>query len=125
MRATSWDLRAAKLMGINTDQVILVAFIMATSLSSVGGLLVALYYGSISPFMGYSVAIKGLAAAVLGGFGNPMGAIVGGISLGILEALGAAYIASDWKDFVAYSVMIIVIVFFPSGLFGRNKSEAL
>lgn len=125
MRATSWDLRAAKLMGINTNHMILIAFAIACALSSTGGMLVALYYGSISPFMGFSITVKGLAAAVLGGFGNPMGAIVGGISLGIVEALTSAYVTTDWKDFMSYSVLILVIVFFPSGLFGRKKAEAL
>jgi branched-chain amino acid transport system permease protein len=117
MRATAWSQSTARLMGINPDRVIALVFVLAAVLALWAGVFVGLYYGAVSPYMGTQVLIKGLAAAVIGGFGYLPGAIAGGFLLGLVEALGAQFTTSgNWPDVIAYGVMILVIVIRPKGL---------
>jgi branched-chain amino acid transport system permease protein len=117
MRATAWDLQTARLMGVEPDRVIAIVFVVATILAMWAGVFVALFYGTLNPYMGSDVLVKGLAAAVLGGFGYLPGAIAGGILVGILEAVGAQLTTSgNWPDVIAYGALVLVILLRPQGL---------
>ena len=120
MRATSWDQKAAQLVGIDINKTILLSFLLASLLGGISGFVGATYYGVVYPFMGYGPAIKGLTAAIFGGFGNPMGAVLGGLLLGVLEALGTTYAGSGWKDVFAYAILVAIIIFRPEGLLGKK-----
>jgi branched-chain amino acid transport system permease protein len=118
MRATAWSRSTARLMGIDPDRIIAIVFIVATVLALWAGLFVALFYGTVTPYMGSEVLIKGLAAAILGGFGYLPGAIAGGLLVGLLEAGGAQLTTSgNWPDVMAYGVLILLILFRPQGMF--------
>ncbi|MBI2873566.1 MAG: branched-chain amino acid ABC transporter permease [Firmicutes bacterium] len=124
MRATAWDRTAAQLKGIDVNKVIALMFMIVASIGVVAGSFVGLFYGIMDPYMGLSVSIKGLAAAIFGGFGNIPGAIVGGLIIGILEAFGAAVTTSgNWQDVFAYAILILVIVFRPQGLFPERTQR--
>jgi len=123
IRAAAIDQGAASLMGINVDRVILTVFLLGPALGAAAGLLVALQYGEINFLMGWSYGLKAFTAAVLGGIGNIPGAMVGGLLLGVLEALGAAYISTSWKDAIAFCVLIIVLIVRPTGLLGERVAE--
>lgn len=119
MRAIAQDKRAAALMGINVNRVISFTFALGSSLGAVAGILVGVFYNAIWPTMGYIAGIKAFAAAVLGGIGSVPGAMLGGVMLGVAEVFGAGYLSSQYRDGIAYAVMILVIVFKPSGLLGK------
>ncbi len=119
MRALSQNRTCSQLMGINVDWVISFTFALGSAMGAIAGILVAVYYNTIYPTMGYVAGVKAFAAAVLGGIGSVPGAMMGGIVLGIAEALGAGYVSSLYRDGVAYAVMIAVIIFRPSGLLGK------
>ncbi len=119
MRALSQNRTCSQLMGINVDRVISFTFALGSAMGAIAGILVAVYYNTIYPTMGYVAGVKAFAAAVLGGIGSVPGAMMGGIVLGIAEALGAGYVSSLYRDGVAYAVMIAVIIFRPSGLLGK------
>jgi branched-chain amino acid transport system permease protein len=124
MRATSFDAGAAQLMGISVNQVIAGIFIISTVIGAWTGAFVGLFYGRIDPYMGAAVLIKGLAAAILGGFGNIPGAIVGGLVIGLLQSVGASFATSgNWQDVIAYSILILVILIRPHGIFGERGRE--
>ena len=123
MRAISQDRRAAELMGINVDKIIMVTFALGSSLGAIAGILIGLNYEAIWPYMGYDAGIKAFAAAVLGGIGSVPGAVLGGIILGIGETFGAAYISSNYRNGLAYLLMILVILIKPSGLLGKTQKE--
>ncbi|MFW5731380.1 MAG: branched-chain amino acid ABC transporter permease [Desulfonatronovibrionaceae bacterium] len=123
MRALSQNRTSAALMGINVNRVISFTFALGSSMGAVAGVMVAMYYNSLYPTMGYVAGVKAFAAAVLGGIGSVPGAMVGGIVLGIAEALGAGYISSLYRDGIAYAVMIAVIIFRPSGILGKSTIE--
>ncbi len=123
MRATAQDLRAARLMGIRVDGVIAVSFLIGSALASVGGVLFGLYYGTINFHDGYLTGLKAFTAAVLGGIGNIPGAIVGGICLGLLEGLGAGYLASQWKNALAFLVLVLLLICRPTGLLGERVAD--
>jgi branched-chain amino acid transport system permease protein len=123
MRAASIDHAAARLVGINVDKVILLTFVIGSALAAVGGVLVGLYYGSVNFRMGYVPGLKAFTAAVLGGVGNIPGAMIGGFIIGILETFGAAYISGQWKDAIAFVILITVIVARPTGLLGERVAE--
>jgi branched-chain amino acid transport system permease protein len=117
MRATAWNRTTTRLMGVDPNRVIAMVFIVASVLALWSGVFVGLFYGSASPYMGTEVLVKGLAAAVLGGFGYLPGAIVGGLLVGLVEAMGAQLTTSgNWPDVMAYGVMILVILLRPQGL---------
>lgn len=120
MRALADDRQAASLTGINTDRVIAVAFVIGSSLAGAGGIMFAMYYGSINFHDGYLAGLKAFTAAVLGGIGNIPGAMLGGVLLGILEGLGAGYISSQWKNVFAFFILILILLFRPSGLLGSR-----
>jgi branched-chain amino acid transport system permease protein len=121
MRAAAWDRNTARLMGINVNRVIALVFVVSSLIAASAGAFVAVFYGVVTPYMGSAVLVKGLAAAILGGFGNIPGAIVGGLLLGVLDASGAGLVtAGNWQDVVAYAVLIFVILVRPQGIFGER-----
>jgi len=122
-RACSQDLQMASLLGIDTSRVISYTFIIGAVLAAVGGVLVALAIGKLNPFIGFVVGLKAFTAAVLGGIGSIPGAMLGGVLLGLAETLAAAYLSPEYKDIVAFSVLIAVLLFRPSGLLGRPEVE--
>ena len=117
------DNEAARLMGINTNHVISMTFAIGSGLAAIGGFLVAAQYDAIYPTMSQSVGNKAFAAAILGGIGNIPGAMVGGILIGIAESLGATYISSQYRDAVAFIVLILVLLIKPTGIMAK-KSKA-
>lgn len=123
MRAVSTDADAARLMGINVDNVISFTFALGSSLAGAAGVLVGLYYNSIEPMMGYAPGLKAFIAAVLGGIGIIPGAMFGGFTIGIIETLVSGYGGSMIKDAVVYLILIIILIFKPSGLLGKNVKE--
>jgi branched-chain amino acid transport system permease protein len=122
MRACAQDKTTASLMGINVNRVITFTFAVGSSLGAVAGILAGLYYNIIKHTIGYVAGVKAFAAAVLGGIGNVPGAMLGGFVLGIAETFGAGYISSPYRDGIAYAVMILVIIFRPSGILGRKQT---
>ena len=123
MRAIAQDKVTASLMGINVNRVISFTFAVGSAMGGVAGILVGMYYNAIWPTMGYIAGIKAFAAAVLGGIGSVPGAMLGGGILGMAEVLGAGYISSAYRDGIAYAVMILVIIFKPSGLLGKSTIQ--
>jgi len=125
IRATAQDASTASLMGIPVNGVIAITFFIGGALGGVAGALNGMYYGSIKYNMGFVPGIKAFTAAVLGGIGNIQGAMWGGIILGVLESLAAGFIpnGSDWKDVIAFSVLLLILLFRPEGLFGRHVPE--
>ncbi len=119
MRALAQNQKAAALMGINVNRIIAFTFMIGSSLGAVAGILVSVFYNTMYPTMGYNAGVKAFAAAVLGGIGSVPGAMLGGIVLGVAEAMGAGYVSSLYRDGVAYAVLIAVILFRPTGLFGK------
>jgi branched-chain amino acid transport system permease protein len=106
----------ASLVGINIDRVISVTFIIGSLLAAAAGVMIAMYYGLVNFFIGYVAGIKAFTAAVLGGIGNIAGAVLGGFILGLVESLGASYLSSEYKDAFAFLILIIVLLFRPTGL---------
>jgi branched-chain amino acid transport system permease protein len=123
MRAVSQDKVASALMGIGVNRVISVTFAIGSAMGGMAGILVGLYYNAIFPTMGYIAGVKAFAAAVLGGIGSVPGAMLGGTVLGIAEVLGAGYFSSSYRDGISYAVMILVIIFKPSGLIGQLSGD--
>jgi branched-chain amino acid transport system permease protein len=123
IRATAIDQGAARLMGINVDRVILIVFLIGPALGGAAGLMVGLYYGKINFTLGWIYGLKAFTAAILGGIGNIPGAMVGGILLGVIEALGSAYISIAWKDAIAFVVLILILIVRPTGLLGERVAE--
>jgi branched-chain amino acid transport system permease protein len=123
MRCTAQNINAAKLMGINVNLVISLTFMISSALATIAGTLVGMYYQSIDINMGFSVGMKTMASAVLGGVGVLPGAMVGGILVGVIETLGASYISSGYRDAIAFGILIIVIIFRPVGIWGRKKAN--
>lgn len=125
MRAVAQNHIVSQLMGINTNTIIAVTFFIGGGLGGVAGVLNGLYYGSIKYNMGFLPGIKAFTAAVLGGIGNIKGAMAGGFILGVFEALAAGYISSEYKDVIAFVVLILVLLFRPTGLFGEEVTEKI
>jgi branched-chain amino acid transport system permease protein len=123
MRATSYNLSVAKLMGINTDRVIAFTFALGSALAAAGGVLVALAIPRIDPLMGLMTGLKAFVAAVLGGIGSIPGAMVGGVIIGLMETGLSATAYSTYRDAVAFGVLILILVVRPSGLFGSTAAE--
>ncbi len=122
-RACEQDRGMAALLGINVDRVISMTFVMGASMASVAGLLVVLYYGSIDFFIGFLAGLKAFTAAVLGGIGSLPGAMLGGLLIGVIEALYSAYFDIEYKDAAVFGVLIFVLLFRPQGLLGRAEIE--
>jgi branched-chain amino acid transport system permease protein len=123
MRATSQDKKMASLVGIDVDKIITVTFIIGSILAAAAGIMVAMYYGIVNFFIGYIAGIKAFTAAVLGGIGNIPGAVLGGLLLGLVEGFGASYISSEYKDAFAFIILILVLIFRPTGLLGERLGE--
>ena len=123
MRAISQNPQAAQLMGIPVDQVIMITFFIGTVCAAVSGVLVAMYYASIDTAMYMAVSLKTFASAVLGGIGSLPGAMIGGVLIGVLETLVAGYISSDYREAVAFIILIAVLLLKPSGLLGQKQAE--
>lgn len=123
MRAVSFDADAARLMGINIDRTIALTFAIGSALAAAGGVLVGVYYNSIDPLMGMTPGIKAFVAAVLGGIGIIPGAMMGGIILGVVEAMVAGIGLSTFRDAAAFLILIFILLYKPAGLLGKNVSE--
>lgn len=123
MRACSQDLEAASLMGINVNRIISFTFAIGSALAAAGGVMVGIYYNAVWPYMGTMAGLKAFAAAVLGGIGSIPGAMLGGITLGVLEIMGVAYISSSFKDAIAFGILILVLIVRPQGILGRKLSK--
>jgi branched-chain amino acid transport system permease protein len=119
MRATAQDPEAARMMGIEVDQVIIIAFFLGSALAGAAGMIFGLYYNFTSFIIGFTAGLRAFTAAVLGGIGNIPGAMVGGILIGLIEAFGGQFIATQWTDVIIFSILVLVLVFRPAGLFGR------
>ena len=123
MRATSQSIVSAQLMGINTEKIISLTFGVGSALACVAGILVGTYYDAVYPLVGYSYGLKAFAAAILGGIGSIPGAMLGGFLIGIVETLGAGYISAGYKDAFAFGILILVLIFRPSGLLGKKHVD--
>ena len=127
MRAVSIDKDMCRLMGINVAQIIAVTFFLGSALAAAAGTMAGAYYGSIWYFMGFLIGLKAFTAAVIGGIGSIPGAMAGGLILGLLESFGTQIpaIGSEWKDVFSFSILILVLVFKPTGLFGKSEVERM
>ena len=123
MRALSFDIEIANLMGIPTDRIIAFTFIIGSSLAGSASILYGLSYPKIEPLLGVMIGLKAFVAAVFGGIGNIMGAAVGGILIGLAEAFVVYYISSSFRDAIAFGILIFVLLFKPAGLFGTFRRE--
>ncbi len=125
IRAVAIDPGAARLMGINVDRVISLVFLIGPGLGGAAGLMVGIYYGQIDFTMGWSYGLKAFTAAILGGIGNIPGAMLGGLLLGVIEALAAGYIAIARKDAIAFLVLILILIIRPTGILGERTADKL
>ncbi len=123
MRAVAENPEAASLMGVSVDRVIRSTFMVGSGLAAMGGTLFAMNYGSLNFHDGYLAGIKAFTAAVFGGIGSIPGAMIGGILLGVFEGFCAGYISSEWKDVFAFGLLVALLLFRPSGIFGDNVPE--
>ena len=123
MIATSQDYAASELVGINVDRTIQLTFAIGSGLAAVGSVLYVSAYPQIQPLMGSMLGIKAFVAAVLGGIGILPGAVLGGFILGIVESLTRAYLSSQLADAFVFSILIIVLLFKPTGILGKNVKE--
>ncbi len=121
MRAVSYDMGAASLMGINVNRTIAITFVIGSVLAGAGGVLYATAYPQIEPTMGYIPGLKAFVAAVLGGIGSVPGAMTGGVLLGIVETLVKAYVSSRYADAISYCILILMLLVKPSGLLGKKQ----
>ncbi|MCO4786682.1 ABC transporter permease subunit [Marinomonas atlantica] len=122
-RATQQDRKMASILGINTDRVISSVFVIGAAMAALAGVLVTLDYGAFDFYVGFIIGIKAFTAAVLGGIGSLPGAMLGGVILGLSEALFAGLISSDYKDVFSFSLLVIILIFRPSGLLGKPEVE--
>lgn len=123
MRAVSQNRTVATLMGINPDRIISFTFIVGSSLAGIGSVLVGMKYPKIEPLMGMMIGMKAFVAAVLGGIGNIMGAVLGGLIMGLSEEMVVGYLSSTYRDALAFGILIVILIFKPSGLLGKNGVE--
>ncbi len=123
MRATAQDRTMAMLVGINVDRIISVTFIIGSGLAAVGGLLVASHIGQINFYIGFLAGIKAFTAAVLGGIGSIPGAVIGSLILGLTESFATGYISSDYEDVFAFSLLVLILIFKPSGILGKAETK--
>jgi branched-chain amino acid transport system permease protein len=125
MRAISLDKDTCRLMGINVNVVIALTFIIGSALAAVAGGMACVYYSNVHYYMGYIIGLKAFTAAVIGGIGSLPGAMLGGLVLGILEAIGTQRLGSEWKDVFAFGILIVMLIFRPNGLLGKTEIERM
>ena len=113
----------AALIGVNVDRTISLTFVMGAGLAAVAGLMFTLYYGVIDFYVGFLAGIKAFTAAVLGGIGSIPGAMLGGLLIGLIEAFWSGYFTIEYKDVAAFSILVLVLIFRPTGLLGRPEVE--
>ncbi|MEA4997922.1 MAG: branched-chain amino acid ABC transporter permease [Candidatus Limiplasma sp.] len=131
MRAVAQDRETARLMGINVNKVISLTFLIGAGLGGAAGTLFSIQYGSISPYSGFIIGMKAFTAAVFGGIGKIPGAMLGGVLLGLIEVFGASFLGaltggvfgSEYKDVLAFAILILILIFKPSGLLGKPVGE--
>ena len=123
MRACEQDLKMAGLLGIDTDRTISLTFVIGAALAAVAGLMFLLYYGVIDFFIGFVAGVKAFTAAVLGGVGSLPGAVLGGLLIGLIETFWSAYFSVQYKDVAAFTILVMVLIFMPTGLLGRADIE--
>ena len=123
IRAVAIDQGAAKLVGIDVNRIIALVFLIGPALGGSAGVMVGLYYGQITYDMGMSYGLKAFIAAILGGIGNIPGAMLGGLLLGVFEALGTAYFAVGWKDAFAFCLLILILIVRPTGILGERVAD--
>ena len=123
MRAVAEDREVAAIMGVRVWRVIALTFFLGSALGGAAGVLLGLYYTQIDFFMGYAAGLKAFTAAVLGGIGNIRGAMLGGLVLGLIESMAVTFVDPAYKDVIAFAVLILVLVFKPSGLLGELVPE--
>ncbi|SPX94442.1 LIV-I protein H [Morganella morganii] len=122
-RACAEDLKMAGLLGINTDRVIALTFVIGAAMAAVAGVLLGQFYGVINPYIGFMAGMKAFTAAVLGGIGSIPGAMIGGVILGVSEAMTSAYFSTEYKDVVSFGLLILVLLVMPTGILGRPEVE--
>jgi branched-chain amino acid transport system permease protein len=122
-RACEQDRDMAALIGVNVDRTISLTFVIGATLASVAGMMFLLYYGVIDFFIGFLAGIKAFTAAVLGGIGSLPGAMLGGILIGLIEAFWSGYFTLEYKDVAAFSILVLVLIFRPTGLLGKPDIE--
>lgn len=122
-RAVQQNIRISAVLGVNTDRIISTVFVIGAATAAVGGVLVTFNYGSFNFFIGFVMGIKAFTAAVLGGIGSLPGAVLGGVLLGLTEALFAGYVSTDYKDVFAFALLIVLLFFRPYGLLGRPEIQ--
>ena len=119
MQATAQDQEAARMMGVDVDRVVLITFFLGSALAGAAGFIFGLYYNYTNFAIGYSAGLRAFTAAVLGGIGNLPGAMLGGVLIGLIESLGGQYLEVRWTDVIIFSILVLVLVFRPTGLLGR------
>jgi branched-chain amino acid transport system permease protein len=119
MQATAQDQEAARMMGVDVDRVVIITFFLGSALAGAAGFIFGLYYTYTSFIIGYTAGLRAFTAAVLGGIGNLPGAMLGGVLIGLIESLGGQYLAVRWTDVIIFSILVLVLVFRPTGLLGR------
>jgi len=122
-RACEQDAKMASLLGVNVDRTISLTFVLGAALAAVAGLMLLLYYGVIDFFIGFVAGIKAFTAAVLGGIGSIPGAMLGGLLLGVIEAMWSGYFSVEYKDVASFGLLVLVLIFLPTGLLGRPEIE--
>jgi branched-chain amino acid transport system permease protein len=123
MRACEQDLKMASLLGVNVDRTISYTFVIGAALAAVAGVMHLLYYGVIDFYIGFIAGVKAFTAAVLGGIGSLPGAMLGGLLIGLIETMWSAYFSVEYKDVAAFSILVIVLIFLPTGILGRPEVE--
>ena len=123
MRAVAEDKDVAALMGINVNRIIVTTFALGSALAAVAGVMVGMYYTQINHMMGFQPGIKAFTAAVLGGIGNVVGAMLGGYVLGLTEAFGVFILPAEYKDVIAFSLLVLILIFRPRGILGEVVSQ--
>lgn len=123
MRACEQDLKMASLLGVNIDRTISLTFVIGAALAAVAGIMYLLYYGVIDFYIGFVAGVKAFTAAVLGGIGSLPGAMLGGLLIGLIETFWSAYFSIEYKDVAAFSILIVVLIFLPTGILGRPEVE--
>jgi branched-chain amino acid transport system permease protein len=122
-RACAQDMKMASLLGVDVDRTIALTFVMGAGLAAVAGLVWLMYYGVIDFFVGFMAGIKAFTAAVLGGIGSVPGAMLGGILIGLIDTFWAGYFSSDYKDVATFAILVLVLIFRPTGLLGKSDVE--